>query len=370
MTAFTASGGDDRLTLTAGRTRYRTGLEPLPGPSWSSCTANPISRRGYAAAIDALSIPFPKRHRQVRDRIRDFLDAHRANVILTASGTDSQLVATAVARPDRAVLVAPNETGSGSQLAAAGRRFSGQVPSGRRVEKGEPLVPVEVVEVKVRDGVFLRSAQCVEAEIAAAISERTLIHVVDGSKTGLRVPSANFAATLGQPVLVDAAQGRYAVRTHLDRGWMVSFTGSKFWGGPPFSGALLVPYAPPDLIAVRDYTAVTPGLLFRWEAALAEMEAWEQIPDADVVADQMAEQLRQTVAARFPVVEFASRIVTFINGDTFEQAQQRWLRLPEWCRVGQPVNLDGAAGWRVAVGAPNVIDADEFDPRVLDPLEV
>ncbi len=44
--------------------------------------------------------------------------------------------------------------------------------------------------------------------------------------------------------IVDAAQGRLAPAAYqsaLDRGLMVSFTGSKFFGGPPFAGALFVP---------------------------------------------------------------------------------------------------------------------------------
>ena len=45
-------------------------------------------------------------------------------------------------------------------------------------------------------------------------------------------------------VLVDACQMRLPlerIRACLAAGWMVLVTGSKFFGGPPFAGALLVP---------------------------------------------------------------------------------------------------------------------------------
>ena len=71
-----------------------------------------------------------------------------------------------------------------------------------------------------------------------------------GSKTGLLAPSLEAAAELRQrhrgrlDVLVDACQMRLSperIRACLAAGWMVLVTGSKFFGGPPFAGALLVP---------------------------------------------------------------------------------------------------------------------------------
>ena len=45
-------------------------------------------------------------------------------------------------------------------------------------------------------------------------------------------------------VVVDACQmrlGRPRLKKYLDRGYLVIVTGSKFFTGPAFSGALLVP---------------------------------------------------------------------------------------------------------------------------------
>jgi len=111
-------------------------------------------------------------------------------------------------------------------------------------------------------------------------------------------------------VIVDACQTRLhpgTIRDYLARGWMVLITGSKFFTGPPFSGALLAPSAVTSRLAKRDlpsglalYTgrAEWPrdqaglnclekgpsplggnyGLVMRWQAALAEMQAFAEIP--------------------------------------------------------------------------------------------
>ena len=76
------------------------------------------------------------------------------------------------------------------------------------------------------------------------------MHVLAGSKTGLSAPSFEAVQRLHErfgarlDVVVDACQMRLAperVRAYLEAGCMVLITGSKFFGGPPFSGALLVP---------------------------------------------------------------------------------------------------------------------------------
>ena len=109
-------------------------------------------------------------------------------------------------------------------------------------------------------------------------------------------------------VVVDACQtrlGRRRIRAYLDRGYMVLVTGSKFFGGPAFSGALLVPASlartldrgeaiPPGLVdyaadsdwpkgwaALRSQFERRPNLgqWLRWEAALEEIRAYYEVPD-------------------------------------------------------------------------------------------
>jgi hypothetical protein len=110
-------------------------------------------------------------------------------------------------------------------------------------------------------------------------------------------------------IVVDACQmrlGRRRMRTYLDRGYMVLITGSKYFGGPAFSGALLVPtglsrsldrgegiapglldYAsrsdwPKRWAALRSRFESRPNLgqWLRWEAALEEIRAYYRVPDA------------------------------------------------------------------------------------------
>ena len=72
---------------------------------------------------------------------------------------------------------------------------------------------------------------------------RAVIIFTYGTKTGLVAP---VEAPAGVDVIVDACQLRlpaHKVREYLKMGWPVVITGSKFLGGPAFSGAVLVPSA-------------------------------------------------------------------------------------------------------------------------------
>jgi selenocysteine lyase/cysteine desulfurase len=130
-------------------------------------------------------------------------------------------------------------------------------------------------------------------------SRRALVVLADVTKTGLISldPAAVFAAARRHAgrveVLVDACQFRLAptgLRAYLDNGAMVAVTGSKFLGGPSFSGALFVP---PPLAGRFGEAAVeaNPGLLLRWEAALAEFESFAAL------ADETVDQTLRTFAA-------------------------------------------------------------------------
>jgi hypothetical protein len=72
-----------------------------------------------------------------------------------------------------------------------------------------------------------------------------IVHMVVGSKTGQCMPSEAcmnaIMSEYGDLILpvVDACQGRLdegSIRKYLDQGRIVLCTGSKFFGGPPFSG--------------------------------------------------------------------------------------------------------------------------------------
>ena len=86
---------------------------------------------------------------------------------------------------------------------------------------------------------------------AEAAGRHVLVHVVHGSKTGLILPSLDDIDRLrgsawratSPSSSTPARRGSPARRSHdyLARGAIVFVTGSKFMGGPPFSGFALVP---------------------------------------------------------------------------------------------------------------------------------
>jgi hypothetical protein len=142
------------------------------------------------------------------------------------------------------------------------------------------------------------------------------VHRLDVSKTGFLAPDLaaleQIADELGTQVdiVVDACQARLdraRVAAYVARGWMVMVTGSKFFTGPPFCGALLLPAshlarmrAANLPVGLADYTTRSEwpeghgaqvlssghnvGLILRWHAALAEMAAFGALDRADVRA--------------------------------------------------------------------------------------
>lgn len=343
-----AMGGDTRLAIDAGTglSRYGCSNRPrLDTLAFGSCTASSVSGVGYEAAV--------RLHRRLlviddeadlRAAVGERFDALREEILflltrcsvagvealLSPSGTDVELMALALCQgsdgaPVTNILVGPTEVGSGSPLAAAGLHFDTMTPNGSPRKAGEPVdeklaAGTEVVNVRVRDtnGVA-RAERDLDAEVETLVREHTargrriLLHVVAHSKTGLHAPSLQavnrLRARYGDRVLVviDAAQGRFSRRglvEVLSQGHMVVITGSKFFGGPPFCGALLVPpNARPDVcglarlpLGFSDYFTADQlppawrtlgsdlpptgnlGLLLRWTAAVAEMREYYGTP--------------------------------------------------------------------------------------------
>jgi hypothetical protein len=370
------AGGDDRLVVDwdAGENRY--GVRPLPLPqvrSYSSCTASSPSSIGYAASDRVrrrmLALALDTRLDAGLDREWDGLRRGLVTTLLgsdagdgvavipTPSGTDADSLALAVAagagRPVTTVLVAPLELGSGTALAVVGRAFSPRSPDGSELEAGALLagMPADTrccgVEVRDRDG-RPRDPDVVEAEIddhlasIVAADRQAVLHVVEGSKTGVRLPRseaiARWTERYGErlDVVVDAAQLRVEATTvagHVAAGRIAIVTGSKFLAGPPFSGALLVPRelvprlrdrpcadglgayldraaTPPSLPSLRRAAPPHPnlGLLLRWQAARAEHEAFLRIPPhgRDRVLRHLAAVAQEHLAAT-PAVEPVER---------------------------------------------------------------
>lgn len=320
-----SSGGDSRLRLNSeGLNGYGSSCQPRDELSFSSCSASSPSPRCVAAAealIVALrSTQTPKwivadAIENVRRVLRSTMEiSEDAEIALTPSGTASALLAVGLVdrepnRPLLNLIVGPRETGSGTMLAASGQHFDRKVPRGGSVERGIPVDPgfgrrmeSRTVEIREPDG-RVRAAAEVDVEIQQGVSEavengyRVLIHAAAHSKTGLFAPRLETLKRIcaGLPgevdVLVDAAQGRLGASFGtvsagrlVAQGWMVHVTGSKFFGGPPSSGALIVPRS----LGVRERRHGLPlafGNYFsraempkEWTAIRQTMDSWINIP--------------------------------------------------------------------------------------------
>ena len=342
-----SGGGDPRLTINPASGLNEYGCQPFPCPdtlSFSSSTATSISQRAWdraqksrealmqSAIAVGIEEAFDARVEAMRDELRATLGLPRgmADVVFSPSGTDSQLQALFVARSLlgnelTTVVVAADQTGSGTAHTSRGCHFSAATANGSRVQKGEPIEglvgPLKSVALPLFDAAgqvrpdAASDAMVFDAvERAIAGGSRVLLQVMDASKFGWRAPSDQcleaITARWGKQVqvVVDACQmrlGRARLKDYLAHGYMVLITGSKFFTGPPFSGALILPAS---LARILDSTADVPCGLFeyvsrcdwprswsklrerfpvrmnfgqwlRWEAAIEEIAAYYRVPD-------------------------------------------------------------------------------------------
>lgn len=326
-------GGDGRIALdpVSGINKY--GCRPLPDDelaAFGSSTASVISEAGFAAADDlrrrillaagseAEAAIYTREVSRMRRELADLCGVGALDgveCVLAASGTDLHLIAAQLAagvqgRPPLVVMVDAAETGSG-------------VPAALGAPAGNGMA-AEVIAVALRcDDGSVRAMAEVDAEVGSLVRDavnagrRVLLVMADQSKTGMIAPSPACVATLHcelaehVEVLVDACQFRLApatVRAYIEHGFMVALTGSKFVGGPSFSGVLLIPpssarrfrWRPlPRILAACSRRAEWPaswaaanalddaanfGLLLRWEAALEELRRFRALPEAGIAA--------------------------------------------------------------------------------------
>ena len=106
-----------------------------------------------------------------------------------------------------------------------------------------------------------------------------VVYLTHGTKTGLIAPAS---PPRGVDVIVDACQARIepeTVASYLRRGWPVVVTGSKFFGGPAFFGAVLSSGRRRKRLALSHDT-VDLGTALRWTAAMAVIDAFGPLSDA------------------------------------------------------------------------------------------
>jgi hypothetical protein len=338
-------GGDPRLRLNPATGANEYGCQPFPCPdtlSFASSTATSISARAYARAGDArealmqsaiavgIDAAFDARIEAMRDELKNHLGLANAHIVFSPSGTDSQLHALFLTRALlgpalTTVIVAADQTGSGTAFTSRGCHFSAATAQGSPVQKSEPVAGLAHSVTSVALGLLDDNGDCrpqaeTDARVLAAIETSiangtgVLLQIMDSSKLGWRAPSDQCLDEIAArwpdrvQVVVDACQmrlGRPRLKQHLDRGYLVLVTGSKFFTGPPFSGALLVPAGLSATIAAIG--EIAPGIIeyssrsdwpmkwqalrsrfpiranfgqwLRWEAALEEIRAYHTVPD-------------------------------------------------------------------------------------------
>ena len=424
------SDGDSRLAIDP-RTRlnkYLCPAAPRPGLICaSSCTASPIepgsfdrassvyeALTGAGSALERAQVRAEQHHAVKAGLLRYFEAESLAEAILCPSGTNALLTATMLIASERpglpmtVIIPSASETGTGVPLAAACRSFDGPGCGVPRVD-----CAVNTVEIPLRSS---EGEPWSDDEIDAAFASATaaahgrpVIYLTHGTKTGLIAPASPPPDV---EVIVDACQVRMApaeVVAYLRRGWPVVVTGSKFFGGPAFSGAVLFPRerlsvlrrhlhsASPGYAGIASALDCRPdvglGRLLRWTAALHAMEAFKPL------AGGMADLLRRRAAivhrsigynpALVPVPGLQPRgpgwsgtpsIFTFGVRDPanyrrrlsagelrplYESLARRGILL------GQPVNLGPFGGLRIAVGARDLVKSasDGGLPHLFDALE-
>jgi len=341
-------GGDARIAINSisGLNAYGCHALPSDGATgFSSSTATPISQRAFertgrareallqSAITDGLEQAFDARMEAMREELKAHLGLPQSGVevVFSASGTDAQLQALFLTRALlgsalTTIVVAADQTGSGTALTCRGLHFGHDTSNGTKVRKGEPIClqagAVSSISLPLRNknGDVRPRAECDKlvtdaAERTIAAGSNILLQVMDSSKLGRRAPGDQCVLDIvarwpGRvQVVVDACQmrsSRKRIAAYLKRGYLVLLTGSKYFAGPPFSGAILIPTAISDAIdaigpvvpqlaeyctrndwpkrwpALRAQFSNRPnfGQWLRWEAALEEIRAYYAVPES------------------------------------------------------------------------------------------
>lgn len=358
-------GGDDRLTLDIKSSKlnkyFSTTFPRVKVLRRGSCTCSTISLDTYLEAdmkkIKLLKLSISNGDidqlmedecHTLRSRILQVLQLKEieSEIVLFPSGSDAEFLPLLIAISRTIAkttlhskskvfnyVIAAGEVGSGTPNAATGKHFSPLSPKGYEQKNNETLkgIDEEMIETisykpRSKSGV----ADFLENEIMMDISEKlkrfessvAVLHLVVSSKTGLIYPSMKTINTLKELyndriiVTVDACQLRCRldiVREYIQQNFVVLITGSKFYTGPPFSGAVVIPQqskielenlfssfnnslTKSGPVGIQDYLTkcdipstlpqmkkflcndwYNAGLLLRWHCALPIMEAYRKL---------------------------------------------------------------------------------------------
>ena len=274
-------GGDLRLNIDEVALLNKYGCRPFPRPdafTFASSTATSVSnyafdktdkvrsiliknslKNGFQSTTNAFS-------ESLKNNLKSIFNLNEeSEIIFSPSGTDASLqiagITQIITDKDIAhILVASDETGSGVAAALKGCHFENTTALNYPIKKGDRIEgfrDVELIKVPLRDEKGeLKLASQLDSEVFNAIlktsesGKQIVLHVMDHSKLGYQSPSKDMMEKINNlnnisiQVVIDAAQFRLDpqdIQDSLNRGHIVSITGSKYFTGPPYCGALIFP---------------------------------------------------------------------------------------------------------------------------------
>ena len=338
------SGGDLRLKIDESELLNKYGCRPFPRPeafTFASSTATSVSNFAFDKTDKVRAILIQNSLKKgfenatiefselLKSNLRKALEINdECQIIFSPSGTDSALQIAAITQiiSDKEithVLVASDETGSGVPSALKGLHFENTTALNYPVKKEDNIEgfrDIDLIEIPLRDenGELKPSFQ-LDNEVFTTISKTNelgrhiVLHAMDQSKLGYQSPSEDMIQKLDTldnmsiQIIVDASQLRLDpkdIQNYLNKGYIVTITGSKYFTGPPYSGALIVPKSvsksinsvnntlpegltnyynhsdwPTLWFCSRDLSdGFNYGSYMRWNAAIVEMDRYYKTP--------------------------------------------------------------------------------------------
>jgi len=338
------SGGDLRLNIDEIDLLNKYGCRPFPRPdafTFASSTGTSVSNFAFDKTDKVRSILIKNSLKNgFKNATIEFSELLKSNlrkifklndecqIIFSPSGTDSALQIAAITqiiskKDITHVLVASDETGSGVPAALKGCHFENTTALNHPVKKGDKIKGfryIDLIKIPFRDeNGALKSSSQLDKEVFNAISKtnelgrHVVLHTMDQSKLGYQSPSEKMMQNLNAfdnlsiQVVVDAAQLRLDptdIQNYLNKGYIVTITGSKYFTGPPYSGALILPKNVSKLIHSVKNTlpegltkyynhsdwptswfcsndlsdGYNYGSYMRWNAAIVEMDRYYKTP--------------------------------------------------------------------------------------------
>lgn len=338
------AGGDLRLNIDEIELLNKYGCRPFPRPdafTFASSTASSVSNFAFDKTDKVRSIlinnslknGFKKAtidfSQLLKDNLRKIFKLNdECEIIFSPSGTDSSLQIAAITQimSDKEIthiLVASDETGSGVASALKGCHFENTTALNYPVKKGERIEgfrDVDLIKIPFRDANgALKSSTQLDEEVFNAVfktselGRHVVLHTMDQSKLGYQSPSDEFIKKLNSlkklsmQIIVDGSQLRLDpkdIQNYLSKGYIVTITGSKYFTGPPYCGALILPKNVAKVISSAKTTlpkgltqyynhsdwpttwscsnelsdGYNYGSYMRWNAAIVEMDRYYKTP--------------------------------------------------------------------------------------------